>query len=79
MRRPLSNWAKTMIALCLLMVLLINPLTRRVIFLILPLGSGVDDLVFLIVFFAAAVVALMRVLPVPLRETLQKIADWFSK
>lgn len=78
-KRPLSNWAKTMIVLCLLLVLLLNPLTRQVIFLILPLGSGIDDLVFLVVFFAAVVVALMRVLPVPLNETVRKIAEWFLK
>ncbi len=76
-KRRLSNWAKAMIVLCVLLVLMINPLTRKVIFLILPLGSGIDDLVFLVVLFAAVVVALMRFLPV--RNPIRKIAEWFMK
>jgi hypothetical protein len=66
-----------MIVLCLLLLLMLNPLTRQIIILILPMGSGIDDFVFCVVLLAAVVVALMRVLTV--REPLRKIAEWFLK
>lgn len=69
--RPLSNWAKTMIVLCLLLVLMLNPLTRQVIFLILPLGSGIDDLIFFILLFVTLTVFLIR------GSQLGKVKNWF--
>lgn len=76
-KRPLSNWSKMMLGLCLALILLINPFTRHLIFLILPLDSGMDDFVFLVVLFAACVVAMMRVFPI--RNPLRKLAEWFLK
>lgn len=77
MKKPLSNWSKTMIALAVLLVLMLNPITRRIILLILPMGSGVDDLVFFAVFFAAVVLLLMRTMAA--KHLLRKIAEWFTK
>jgi len=76
-QRKLSNWAKTMIVLCVLLLLLANPVTRQMILLILPLGSGIDDLIFFVVLAAIGFVLLLRVLPV--RDKAHKIAKWFSK
>ena len=73
----ISNWAKTMIVLVVVMFLLINPVTRGIIMVILPLGSGVDDLIFLVVFFVAMVLLLIRILQV--ENPVQKIAKWFLK
>lgn len=73
----LSNWTKVLIVLCVLALLLANPVTRQVILLILPLGSGIDDLIFFVVLAAIGFVLLMRVLPV--QDKVQKIAKWFSK
>lgn len=66
-----------MLILFLLLLLMLNPLVRQIIMFILPLGRGIDDLIFLVVFCAAVVVALARVLTV--REPLKKIAEWFLK
>lgn len=76
-KRPLSNWAKTMIVLCLLLVLMINPLTRQMIFLILPLGSGVDDLIFIILLFVTLTVFLIR--GAQLDKVKNWLVEWFSK
>lgn len=77
MKRPLSNWAKTMIVLCVLLFLMLNPLTRQVIILILPLGSGIDDLIFFVLLFVTVTVFLIR------GARLDKVKDWlinwFSK
>lgn len=76
-KRPLSNWAKTMIVLCLLLVLMINPMTRQMIFLILPLGSGVDDLIFIILLFVTLTVFLIR--GAQLDKVKNWLVEWFSK
>lgn len=76
-KRPLSNWAKTMIVLCLLLVLMINPLARQMIFLILPLGSGVDDLIFIILLFVTLTVFLIR--GAQLDKVKNWLVEWFSK
>ena len=76
-KTSISNWSKIMIACLVLLLLLLNPFTRGLIMLILPLGSGVDDLIFLVVFFVAVVLLLIRILPV--KNPIQKIAKWFLK
>lgn len=77
MKRPLSNWAKTMIVLCLLLILMINPFTRQVIFLILPLGSGIDDLIFFILLIITLLVFLIRASR--LDKIKEWLINWFSK
>lgn len=76
-KRKVSNWAKVLIVLCVLALLLANPLTRQMILLILPLGSGIDDLIFFVVLAAIGAVLLVRVIPI--RDKAQKIAKWLSK
>lgn len=76
-KRPLSNWAKTMTMLCLLLVLMINPMTRQMIFLLLPLGSGVDDLIFIILLFVTVTVFLIR--GAQLNKVKKWLIEWFSK
>ena len=66
-----------MIVLCLLLVLMINPLTRQVIFLILPLGSGIDDLIFIILLFVTVTVFLIR--GAQLGKVKEWLINWFSK
>jgi hypothetical protein len=77
MKRPLSNWAKTMIVLCVLLFLMINPITRQVIVLILPLGSGIDDLIFFILLFVTVTVFLIR--GAQLDKVKEWLINWFSK
>lgn len=75
--RKWSNWRKTMIVLVILLVLMLNPMTRQLIMLILPMGSGVDDLIFFAIFFAVLVMLLMRTMAV--KQLMKMIAEWFMK
>lgn len=75
--RKWSNWRKTMIVLAVLLVLMLNPMTRQLILLILPMGSGVDDLVFFAIFFAVLVMLMMRTMAA--KQLLKIIAEWFMK
>lgn len=72
-KRKLSNWTKTMIALCALLLLLLNPFTRQIVFFILPLGSGIDDLIFFIVLFVAIAVFLLKA------SRLDRVKDWLIR
>jgi len=72
-----SNWKKIVLALCILILLMLFPITRRLIFLILPLGSGIDDLIFFILLFLLAVMLLLRTVPV--KDKLAKLAKWLTK
>lgn len=75
--KNLSNWAKTMIiTFCAILVMAI-PITRHVILWILPLGSGMDDLVFFVLLFLFAVIALIRLADV--ETVMNKLKNWLSK
>lgn len=73
----LSNWAKTMIVLAILLLLMLFQPTRAILFLILPLGSGIDDLIFFILLFVFGIVALLKL--VNLKELLMRFGHWLSK
>jgi len=49
---------KALVALVVLLILFWNPRTRAVLLFLLPLGSGVDDLVFLVLVALVGVFAL---------------------
>jgi hypothetical protein len=51
------NWRAIGLGLLATTALLFFPITRRIIVFILPLGSGIDDLLFMIVFAITLVVA----------------------
>lgn len=76
-KKKLSNWAKTMIVLCVALLLMLIPFTRSIIVFILPLGSGMDDLLFFILLFAAVVVFLIR--GARLDKVKEWLINWFSK
>lgn len=73
----LSNWAKTVIVLLVILFLMIFPPTRHFIMFLLPLGSGIDDLIFFIVLSI-----LIAVLAIKFADT-DRVKDWlihfFSK
>lgn len=71
------NWTKLLLGLCVLAMVLAIPATRMVLLLILPLGSGIDDLLFFVVIAAIGAVLLMKVLPIP--DKAKKFAKWFYK
>lgn len=73
----LSNWAKTMLVLLLSLLLMVFPPTRTVLIYILPLGSGIDDLIFFILLFVLGVVSLIKLANVD--DGVAKIRNWFSK
>lgn len=75
--KRLSNWAKAMVVLGLLVIAMAIPITRRVLLLILPLGSGIDDLVFFVLLGLLATVALIKLADV--EAVLNKLRRWFSK
>lgn len=75
--KKLSNWAKTMIALFACILAMAIPITRHVILWILPLGSGMDDLVFFALLFLFVIVALIRLADV--ETVMNKLKNWISK
>lgn len=75
--KRLSNWAKTMIVLGLMVLAMAIPITRKILFLILPLGSGIDDLIFFILLFVFGIVVLIKLSDV--ESVLNKLRKWFSK
>lgn len=77
MKKGLSNWAKTMIVLGLLLLLMLFPPTRAVLLFVLPLGSGIDDLIFFILLFVFGAVALIKLADVD--TVVAKLRNWFSK
>jgi hypothetical protein len=73
----LSNWAKTMIVLAVLLLLMLFPPTRAILLFILPLGSGIDDLIFFVLLFVFGLVALLKLHD--FKGVLTKIGSWLSK
>lgn len=72
-----SNWWKALIAVLVLMWLFIFPPTRQMILFILPLGSGIDDLIFFVLLFVALILVLLKIINI--KEILQKVGRWLSK
>ena len=71
------NWSKVMSCICMMIALMLFPFTRPVILWLLPLGSGVDDLIFFVLVFLDAVLLLIRAAPV--KDKLKAFARWISK
>lgn len=72
----INNWTKVVIILLSLILLMLIPFTRAVLLFILPLGSGIDDLIFFILLFLLAIILLMKIL---MPGFLQKIVKWFKE
>lgn len=60
MQNKISNWCKAVIVLAALLFLMIFPPTRSLVVFLLPLGSGIDDLIFFILLFVTIMVVLFR-------------------
>lgn len=71
------NWRTLMACVLGLICLMSIPFTRAVIVWMLPLGSGMDDLVFFALVLAAAVLLLIRA--APMKDKLKAFAHWISK
>lgn len=71
------NWKAAMLSTVILILLFWFPFSRRVLLFLLPLGSGIDDLVFFVLLIAAAVLIMIRAAPV--RNKLHALAKWFTK
>lgn len=76
MQNKISNWCKAVIMLAALLFLMIFPPTRSLVVFLLPLGSGIDDLIFFILLFATIMVVLFRLTDI---NVLKKIIRWFHK
>lgn len=76
MQNKISNWCKAVIVLAALLFLMIFPPTRSLVVFLLPLGSGIDDLIFFILLFVAIMVVLFRLTDI---NVLKKIVRWFHK
>ena len=72
----INNWTKVVVILLSLILLMLVPFTRAALLFILPLGSGIDDLIFFILLFLLAVILLMKIL---MPGFLQKIVKWFKE
>lgn len=72
----INNWTKVVIILLSLILLMLIPFTRAALLFILPLGSGIDDLIFFILLFLLAIILLMKIL---MPGFLQKIVKWFKE
>lgn len=75
--KRLSNWAKTMVVLGLMVIAMAIPITRKVLLFVLPLGSGIDDLIFFVLLMLFGTVALIKLADV--EAVLEKLRRWFSK
>ena len=75
--KNLSNWAKTLILLGMCVLAMAIPITRHLLLWILPLGSGIDDLIFFVLLFAFIIVALIRLADVD--TLIANMKNWFSK
>ena len=73
----LSNWSKLLIILGILCLLMLHPMTRAIIMFILPLGSGIDDLIFFILLFTFLLVFSLKL--INFHELLVKIGKWLGK
>lgn len=73
----MTNWAKLFALMAAVLILLWIPFTRQLIVLILPLGSGIDDLAFFAVLAIVGALLLIRLIPV--RDKASKIAKWLFK
>lgn len=62
--------------LAALLFLMIFPPTRSLVVFLLPLGSGIDDLIFFILLFATIMFVLFRLADI---NVLKKIVRWFHK
>ena len=71
------NWKILMVSTIVAILLFWFPPTRAAILWVLPLGSGVDDFVFLCLLTLAFILLLIRVMPV--KDKLKKIANWIMK
>lgn len=76
-QKKLSNWAKLLIIIGILCLLMLHPITRSVIMFILPLGSGIDDLIFFILLFAFLLILALKL--VNFHELLVKLGKWLGK
>lgn len=76
-KKKLSNWAKLLIIIGILCLLMLHPITRSVVMFILPLGSGIDDLIFFILLFAFLLVFSLKL--INFHELLVKIGKWLGK
>lgn len=56
----MSTHKKVLFALSVLLLLLWIPPTRYVIFWLLPVGSGIDDLIFVIICIAVFILAFVK-------------------
>lgn len=72
-----GNWRKVMLVTSILILLFWIPVTRSAILFVLPLGSGLDDLIFFVLLILACVLLMMRAAPV--RNKMHAITKWFSK
>ena len=75
--KSLSNWAKTLITLGVCMLAMAIPITRQLLLWILPLGSGIDDLIFFVLLFSFIIVSLIRLADVD--TLIENMKNWFSK
>ena len=71
----MSNWAKIIWGLLIAALLLVTPFTRQIILIILPLGSGIDDLLFFVFLTLALLVFLIKANA----GLLHKIREWIHK
>ena len=75
MRIP--NWLKVVIGLLVIALLMLQPLTRSIILFILPLGSGIDDLIVIAALSIAFIIFVIQWFRDP--EFARKIFDWFNQ
>lgn len=71
-KKWMKNWVKVAISLIVIAFLFANPTTRAVIGFFLPLGSGVDDIIELVVLIALGVLLVCKII-----RNKGKILDWF--
>ena len=76
-RKPLTNWQKAMLVVVALAVLMLIPITRALILFLLPLGSGIDDLIFFVLLACVGILLLIKA--ASRGNIIERIAKWLQK
>ena len=66
-----NKWLNRLILVVVVAFLFWNPITRQIILFVLPFGSGIDDLIFIVLLVLAIVVYLIYKLEVTRRRIVQ--------
>lgn len=73
-KKGMKNWVKVCVGLAIMAILFANPYTRPIIHFILPLGSGIDDLIVMVALIWLVAILIYRAI-----VHRKKINEWMQE